>query len=95
MPLRRLPGRAAADDRGRGAGGMKISPADKRNFDAVMAHNALDASEIELCKDAYRRDPEAAKRLYEALRAEIPMVEDAREWVKLSEPPFVGKGKRD
>ena len=74
---------------------MKISPADKRAFDAVMAHNALDASEIELCKEAYRRDPEAAKRTYEALRAEIPRVEDAREWVKLSAPPFVGKVKRE
>ena len=72
---------------------MKISPADKRNFDAVMAHNALDASEIEECRSAYIRDPEAAKRLYAALRAEIPRVEDTLPWVKLSPPPFVGKGK--
>ena len=72
---------------------MKISPADKQNFDVVMAHNALDASEIELCKSAYRNDPEAAKRLYEALRAEIPRVADTLPWVKLSPPPFVGKVK--
>ena len=74
---------------------MKISPADKQNFDSVMAHNALDASEIELCKEAYRRDPESAKRLYASLRAEIPRVEDTLPWVKLSEPPFEGKVKRE
>ena len=73
---------------------MKISAVDKRAFDSVMAHNALDASDIELCKDAYRRDPEAARRLYEALRAEIPWVEDALPWVKLSPPPFKTLGPK-
>ena len=67
---------------------MKISPANKRAFDAVMSHNALDASEIELCKDAYRRDPESARALYNALAREIPVPADERQWVKLSPPPF-------
>lgn len=72
---------------------MKITADDLRTFNAVMAHNGLDASEIELCKEAYRADPEAARATYNALAGEIPAPPDAREWVKLSAPPFVGKGE--
>lgn len=76
---------------------MKITPSDKRKriFDGIMAYYGLDESEIELCGVAYRRDPEAGRSLYAALRAEIALagteilIEDARQWVKLSSPPFV------
>lgn len=74
---------------------MKISAADLATFRAVCAHNALDASEIELAKDAYRRDPEAAKATYNALARHIPAPPDTRQWVKLSPPPFVVKGRHD
>lgn len=67
---------------------MKISATDLAIFRLVCAHNALDASEIELAKDAYRRDPEAAKATYNALAREIPAPADERQWVKLSPPPF-------
>ena len=63
---------------------MKILAADLATFRAVVAHNALDAAEIELCKDAYRRDPEGARATYNALAREIPGVLDSRQWVKLS-----------
>ncbi len=73
---------------------MKISAADLATFNAVCAHNGLDADEIELAKSAYRNDPEAARTLYNALAREIPAPPDARgprpapQWVKLSPPPF-------
>ncbi len=67
---------------------MKITAENLHIFNAVMAHNALDASEIELCKEAYRRDPEAARATYNALAREIPTPPDTRQWVKLSPPPF-------
>lgn len=73
---------------------MKISAADLATFNAVMAHNALDESEIELCKDAYRRDPEAGKALYSALAREIPAPADTRVWVSLSPPPVNLEKKR-
>ncbi len=74
---------------------MKITAADLATFNAVMAHNGLDASETELCKEAYRRNPEAARATYNALAGEmalgypVPKPADTREWVKLSQPPFV------
>jgi hypothetical protein len=46
---------------------VKISAADKRTFDTVMAHYGLDADEIELAREAYRNDPESARQTYQAL----------------------------
>ena len=68
---------------------MKISHADKRNFETVTKHNGLDADEIELCKTAYRNDPEAGRITYAALSTEIPMPVEAMPWVAISPPPFI------
>ena len=73
---------------------MKISPADKRNFEAVTKHHGLDADEIELCKAAYRADPEGGRITYAALAGEIPPPVDARVFVKLSPPPPSGQPDR-
>lgn len=72
---------------------MKISPIDKRNFEIVTKHNGLDVEEIDLCKQAYRADPEAGRITYGALATEIPAPADDRVFVKLSPPPFTGKVK--
>lgn len=80
---------------------MKISAVDLRNFEAVISHYGFDKNkdkdreEIELMRDAYRRDPEAAKATYNALARHIPVPADTRQWVKLSPPPFVVKGKHE
>lgn len=73
---------------------MKITPIDKRNFETVTKHNGLDAEEIELCKQAYRNDPETARTTYAALATEIPQPVDARVFVKLSPPPPSGQPDR-
>ena len=66
---------------------MNISPTDKRNFETVTKHHGLDADEIELCKTAYRADPESGRITYAALAAEIPAPIGTRVFVKLSPPP--------
>lgn len=73
---------------------MKITAADLAKFRAVCARNELDESEIEACRSAYRRDPEAGNALYNALAREIPASPDTRQWVKLSPPPFILEKKR-
>ncbi len=65
---------------------MKITSADLRTFEAVMAHYGLDSDEIESAKTAYRADPESGRTTYAALAAEIPAPVDTRQWVKLSGP---------
>lgn len=50
---------------------MKISRADKHIFDAVMAHYGFDPDEVEVCKAAYRTDPQSARQTYAALFREI------------------------
>ena len=66
---------------------MKISLADKRAFESVMAHHGLDQDEIDLCKQAYRNDPEAGRITYTALATEIPKPVEALPWVAISMPP--------
>ena len=73
---------------------MKITAADRATFRAVCAHNALDESEIEACKSAYRNDPEAGKALYNALARDIPAPADTRQWVNLSPPLVILEKKR-
>ena len=73
---------------------MKITPADKRNFETVTKHHGLDVDEIELCKQAYRADPEAGRITYAALAGEIPATIDRTVWVKLSPPPPSGQPDR-
>ncbi len=66
---------------------VKISQADKRTFDAVMAHYEFDSEEIEFCKVCYRNDPEAGRITYAALATEIPKPVEVLPWVVISLPP--------
>lgn len=72
---------------------MKISQTDKRTFESVMAHRGLDPDEIDLCKTAYRNDPEAGRITYAALATEIPKPVEALPWVAISQVAK-GIGKR-
>ena len=73
---------------------MKITHAEKRNFETVTKHYGLDADEVELCKQAYRADPEGGRITYAALATEIPAPIDTRVFVKLSPPPVILEKKR-
>ena len=73
---------------------MKITAENLHIFNAVMIYCGLDAEEIDLCKQAYRADPEAGRITYAALATEIPPPADNRNWVKLSPPPVNLEKKR-
>lgn len=61
---------------------MKITAAEKRNFETVTKHHGLDAEEIELCKQAYRDNPEANRIGYAAMAAGLPTPPQAeKHWV--------------
>lgn len=74
---------------------MKISRADLDNFQRVMAHHEFDSDEIEICKQAYRNDPESGKTTYASIAGALPTPVDTRQWVKLSPPPVSLEKKRD
>lgn len=46
---------------------MKISATDHAIFRAVMTHFEFDPEEIESAKEAYRRDPDGGRGLYQAI----------------------------
>lgn len=64
---------------------MKITAGERRIFESVMSHLGLEAEEIELCKQAYRNDPEAGRITYAALATEIPLPVEALLWVAISQ----------
>ena len=72
---------------------MKITAGERRTFESVMAHHGLDQDEIDLCKQAYRNDPEAGRITYAALATEIPLPVEALLWVVISQVAK-GIGKR-
>lgn len=73
---------------------MKITQIDKAAFDRVMAHHGFDPAEIEICKQAYRNDPESGRTTYASIAGALPEPADTRQWVKLSPPPVSLEKKR-
>ena len=67
---------------------MKINRADLENFKRVMAHYEFDADEIDICKHAYRRDPESGKETYASIAGALPAQTDDRVWVSFTPPPL-------
>ncbi|MFM7012039.1 MAG: hypothetical protein ACKO0Z_22370 [Betaproteobacteria bacterium] len=50
---------------------ITIKAEDAKNFDLVMEHYRIPPDEIELCKEAYRRDPEANRIGFASLAFEL------------------------
>jgi hypothetical protein len=67
------------------SGTIQVTKQDAANFDRVMSHRQMPADEIELCKQAYRRDPAASRISYAAMVRDLPTPEPDPEtgWVSM------------